>query len=181
MRSKLPLWLAAVVPAALAGHALAYALSGRSAADPQHAWVTPALECSLAFLVALCLLLVGGSLVKAGILMHTAAERSCAALWPRFALCQLAIFCAMERAEGARVGLLGVAVQALIALCAAYLLSLFARLLLRCIEGAHAASRYLERLFSSVTSFVSRRPAPIAYALAIHAGTSRFQRPPPIA
>jgi hypothetical protein len=140
--------------------------------------MAPALECSLALLFAICSTLLGSALLRAGVLMHTAAERSWIALWPRLAVLQLALFALMEHAEGTHAGILGCLVQLLTAFAAAYVLCLFARLLARCRQGADA-SRYLERALRAVTSFVSRRPAPIAYALAVRAGTSRFQRPPP--
>lgn len=96
MKRAFPLWLAAVVPATLAAHGLAYALSGRNANDLQHGYVAPALECSLALVVAMCFALVGGTLVKARIVMHTAAERSTSELWPRLAFAQLALFAALK-------------------------------------------------------------------------------------
>lgn len=180
MKRPLPLWIAAAVPATLAGHGLAYALAGRSAADGHHAWLAPAFECSLAILLAASLLMIGGTLLKAGILMHTAAERSCMELWPRLACMQLSLFFIMEHAEGAHVSLLGAVVQIALAAAVAYVLSLFARLLVRCMQGTQAASRYLERLLSGAAPFVGRRPQPaLARALAVRAGTSRFQRPPP--
>ncbi len=179
VKRSLPVWLAAVVPATLAGHGLAYALSGRSAADGRHAWMAPALECSLALLVALALLCAAESLCRSNIFTHTAAERSCAELWPRLAVAQIALFAAIEHAEGAHAIWFGIVVQIVVALACAYVLSLFARLLAACARSAHGASRYLERLQQTVSSYISRRPSPIAYALAVHAGTSRFQRPPP--
>lgn len=180
MKRPLPLWLAGVVPATLVAHGLGYALTGRSVGDAHHAWVAPALECSLAVLAALCCALFAGALLKAGVLVHTAAERSTLELWPRLAVAQLFMFTVMERMEGAHAGVPGYAMQVLVALCAAYVLSLFSRLLVRCIAGAHEASRYLERLLRGVNSFVSRRPFLVAHALAVRAGTARFQRPPPI-
>lgn len=180
MKRPLPVWIAAAVPATLAGHGLAYALAGQSAADGHHAWVAPALECSMALLLAACLLLIGGSLLKAGVLMHTAAERSCIALWPRLACAQLSLFFIMEHAEGGHVTLLGAAVQIVLAAAVAYVLSLFAQLLVRCIRGAEAASRYLERLLCGAMPFAGRRPqAVMVCALAVRAGSARFQRPPP--
>lgn len=180
MKRPLPVWIAAVVPATLVGHGLAYAMAGRNAADAHHAWVAPALECSLALLLAFCCALTASALLKAGVLTHTAAERSTLELWPRLAIAQLVMFGLMERMEGAHAGLLGSLVQVLVALCVAYVLSLFTRLLVRCMASAQAASRYLQRLLVSTARFISRRPYCVAQALAVRAGTSRFQRPPPI-
>lgn len=181
MKRPLPLWIAAVVPATLVGHGLAYALAGRSMSDAHHAWVAPALECSLALLAALCCALVSGALLKAGIMVHTAAERSTIELWPRLALMQLLIFSLMERAEGTHAGAAGCAIQLVIALAVAYVLSLFSRLLVRCIAGAQQASQYLERLTQAPASFfISLQPLCVAHALAVRAGSARFKRPPPV-
>jgi hypothetical protein len=179
MKRALPLWLAAVVPATLAGHGLTYAVTGQNAGDGHHAWMAPALEVSIALLIAACLALALDALLRVGVFTHTSAERSWLALWPRLSVAQLALFAAVEHAEGANAGLVGCAVQIFIALVVAYMLYAFAQLLVRCARGTEAASRYLERVLRTVTSFVSRRPAPVAYALAIHAGRARFQRPPP--
>jgi hypothetical protein len=179
VKRPLPLWLAAVVPATLAGHGLAYALAKESTADGRHAWMVPALECSLALLVAVFMLRAGQALLRAHILVHTSAERSCLALWPRLALTQMVLFYVMERGEGSNAGVAGAVVQIAVALLAAYILSLFARVLGACALSAERAIQYLARLLNPVTSFISPGPAPIAHALAIHAGTARFQRPPP--
>lgn len=179
MKPALPLWLAAVVPATLAGHGLAYALSGRSAADGHHAWMAPVLEISLGLLIAACMVLAADALMRAGVFAHTAAERSWLALWPRLALAQLALFGTIEQLEGTHAGMFGCAVQIFVALVTAYVLYAFAHLLARYARNSEAASRFLQRVLQSVTSFVSRRPAAISYALAVHAGHSRFQRPPP--
>lgn len=181
MKRPLPLWLAAVIPATLAGHGLAYALTGRSAADAHHAWMAPVLECSIALLVAFVLLALGSALLKAHILIHTQVERSWTALWPRLALSQILLFTAIERAEGAHVAAIGVLMQIVIALLIAYTVSLFAGLLVRCARSAYAASRYLQRMLHSAARYANRRPALVAQALAVRVGTSRFQRPPPYA
>jgi hypothetical protein len=168
------------MPATLVAHGLAYAIAGRSGADPQHAWVAPALECSVAVLAALCCALVADALVKAGVLIHTAAERSTLELWPRLALAQLVMFSAMERLEGTSAGVAGCVIQIAVALCVACVLSLFSRLLVRCIVHAEAAWQYLQRLTSSPRAlFVCYRPLCIASVLAVRAGSARFQRPPP--
>jgi hypothetical protein len=128
----------------------------------------------------LCCALLADALLKAGVLAHTAAERSTLELWPRLAFLQLTLFAAMERLEGTQPGVIGFLVQIAVALCVAYVLALFSRLLVRCIARAQAASRYLQRLLECGALFVSRRPLSIAHALAVRAGIARFQRPPPI-
>jgi hypothetical protein len=142
--------------------------------------MAPALEVSLALLLAAGTALTVDALLKSGIFTHTSAERSWLALWPRLSFAQLALFAAVEHSEGTRAGILGCAIQVIVALITAYMLYAFARLLVRCARGSEAASRYLERMLRTVTSFVSRRPAAVAYALAVHAGRARFQRPPPL-
>ena len=179
VKRALPLWLAAAVPAALAGHGLTYALMGRTTADGHHAWVGAALEYSLVLLLSLCSAALGSTLLRAGVLIHTSAERSWVSLWPRLAFVQMALFAGMERAEGTHVGVLGCAIQILTALVAAYLLYLFGRLLVRCRISGEALSGYLKREYPALTSFISRRPGAIAHPLAVRAGTARFQRPPP--
>jgi hypothetical protein len=179
MKRALPLWLAAVVPATLAGHGLAYAAGGRSVADGHHAWLAPALELSIALFFASCIALAVDTLLRAGVFKHTPAERSWLALWPRLSAAQIVLFIAIEHAEGLHAGFLGCAMQVFVALVTAYVLYAFAQLLARYAHVSAAASRYLERMLQPVTSFVSRRPAAVSYALAVHAGRSRFQRPPP--
>lgn len=177
----MPLWIAAVVPATLVGHGLAYALGGRSTADLHHSWVAPALECSLAVLIGLCCALVADALLKAGVLIHTAAERSTIELWPRLALAQVVLFSAMERLEGTHAGVLGCLTQIAVAFCVAYVLSLFSRLLVRCIVQAQAAWQYLQRLSDAPrVIFIDLHPQCVAQTLAVCAGSARFQRPPPV-
>lgn len=141
--------------------------------------MAPALECSLAVLVAVALLALASALLKAHILMHTPVERSWTALWPRLAISQILLFTFIERAEGAHVGIAAVLMQIVVALLLACVVSLFARLLVRCAQSAHAASRYLQRILHSIGAYASRRPVTIAHELAVCAGTARFQRPPP--
>ena len=181
MKRPLPLWIAAVVPATLVGHGLAYLLGGRSVIDVHHTWLAPALECSLAVLAALCCVLVADALLKAGILAHTAAERSVLELWPRLAVGQLAMFTMMERLGGTHAGIAGCIVQIAVALCIAYVLALFSRLLVRCVIVADEASQYLQRLTQApVSFFIAPQLQCSAHALAIRAGRSRFKRPPPV-
>jgi len=132
-------------------------------------------------LLLLSFALVGGALLKAGIIAHTAAERSTIELWPRLGAAQLLMFTLMERAEGTHAAITGCAIQLAVALAVAYLLSLFSRLLVRCIQGAREACEYLERLHAVVSAaFIVRQPQCAAHALAVRAGSARFKRPPPI-
>jgi hypothetical protein len=141
--------------------------------------MAPALEVSIALLLAACTALTVEALLRAGVFAHTAAERSWLALWPRLSVAQLALFATIEHLEGANAGVVGCLIQVLVALVTAYMLYAFAHLLVQCARSTQAVCRYLERMLRTVTSFVSRRPAFVAYALAVHAGPSRFQRPPP--
>lgn len=148
-------------------------------ADGHHAWFAPTFEISGAVLIALCLALAGSALMRARVVARVGVERSLVALWPRLALAQLVLFAGMERAEGTHATLLGYAVQIVIALGAAFVLSLFARLLARCIDSASEAGKYLERLFAETASFVPRRSVWCPSTLAVHIGSRRFVRPPP--
>ncbi len=175
----LPLWLTAVLPGTIAGHAIAYASSGRTAAGGDHIWVVPAAEASVAILLTLSLTLIGGHLLRARVLAHTLAERSAMALWPRLAIAQVLLFAAVERAEGTMPSLLGFAVQLTVALCAAVLLAAFARVLAKCARNSEDASRYLQRLFTHASRFVHYEPPVPAHALAGPRTARRFARPPP--
>jgi hypothetical protein len=179
MKAPLPVWVVAALPATLLGHGLAYLAAGRTLADGHHAWLEPTFEVSGALLVALCLALAGSALVRARIIARVDVERSLNALWPRLAATQLALFALMERAEGTHVTLFSCAMQVAVALGAAFVLSLFARLLARCIHSAREASRYFERLFAEAASFIPRQPVWCADTLAVRIGFHRYVRPPP--
>ena len=144
-----------------------------------HAWILPLLEASVAVLFAEAGLLLGGAMLRDGVLVHSRAERSFGLLWPRLALLQCALFAMVETLEGAPVTLLGIAAQIAVALAAAALLVLFARLLTRCARAALAASRYLQRLRARAEGFAVRADFSPSFALATCAGSARFQRPPP--
>ena len=148
-------------------------------ADGHHAWVTPTFEISVAVLLGVCLLLAGSALVRAKIVARIGVERSLLSLWPRLAVTQLLLFAGMERAEGTHASLLGCAVQIAVALGTAFVLSLFARLLARCIMGASEAGRYLERIQAQVASFVPRQSVWCPSTIAVRVGSLRFVRPPP--
>jgi hypothetical protein len=178
---RLPLWIAAVVPSMAAGHVAGYALAGISAADGRHGWLSPAVEIGAAALIGLSALIVAGSLLRAGIFRRSQIESSVMALAPRLAASQLVLFVLAETVEGRSVSPAGIATQIFSALLAAYVLSLFGKLVERCIAGADEAGRYLERLAAATVAFALIDPAPRAVALLASTGTSRFQRPPPFA
>jgi hypothetical protein len=178
---RLPLWFAAVIPSMAAGHAAGYALSGLSLADARHGWLSPALEVCGAALIGLSALIVASTLLRAGIFRRSKIESSVMALAPRLAASQLVLFVAAETFEGRTVTPAGVATQLVSALLAAYTLSLFSKLVERCIACADEAGSYLERLAAVTATFALVDPAPRTVALFASAGNSRFQRPPPFA
>ena len=179
MRKSLPLWVAIAVPAMLAGHAAAYALAGLNAGDARHMWFSPVLEGSLAVLILTATMLLAGSFVGARIFARTQIEQSFFAVAPRLAIAQVLLFVAAESLEGAHVTFVGIVAQLLTAVCAAYLLSLFTRLLARCFGTAVEASRYLQRLLAEVAVYIPRTTAARTLALFACAGPHSFQRPPP--
>jgi hypothetical protein len=178
MKRPLPLWLAAVLPATIAAHALGYAVTGQSMADGRHLWLVPALESSLAALLLLATALAGGALVRAGVFARPSVDAAPFGLWWRLAIAQTALFVAIERAEGTPVGWMGCAIQIAVALGAALLLSAFARALAGCVRSGDLAARFLTRV--AAPPLYLRRPLSPAAALAAVAGSRRFQRPPPL-
>jgi hypothetical protein len=178
---RLPLWFAAVVPSMAAGHVAGYALSGTTAADGRHGWLSPTLELSAAVLVGLGALIVANTLLRAGLFKRSKIEGSVLAVMPRLAASQLLLFVAAETFEGRNITPAGIATQLASALMAAYMLSLFSKLIERCIACADEACSYLERLVTATPAFSIIDPAPRALTLFATAGNSRFQRPPPFA
>ncbi len=178
---RLPLWLAAVVPSMAAGHVAGYALSGLSSADGRHGWLSPALEVCGAALIGLGALIIASTLLRAGVFRRSQIESSVLALAPRLAASQLVLFVAAETFEGRSITPAGIATQIVSALLAAYMLSLFSRIIERCIAGAAEAGSYLDRLAAVTAAFSLIESAPRSLALFASAGNSRFQRPPPFA
>ncbi len=181
MSKRLPLWFAAIVPSMAAGHVAGYALAGTTAGDGHHGWLTPALEVSAAALIALGALIVASTLLRAGLFRRSTVESSVLALAPRLAAAQILLFGAAETFEGRAITPGGIATQLASALLAAYVLSLFSKLVERCIACADEAGSYLERIVAATATFALIDPAPRAVALFASAGNSRFQRPPPFA
>ncbi|HEV2261771.1 MAG TPA: hypothetical protein VGR69_05730 [Candidatus Rubrimentiphilum sp.] len=180
MRKALPLWVMAVVPATLVGHALAYFLDGRSMADGRHAWFAPVFECSIAALILLCASLLSRSIFRYRFDSGFKSGASIFSVWLQLAIVQTTVFAAIETAEGAKITFFALAVQIVVALCAAYLLSLFARLVARCLASAQEAFGCLLRLLAQRSTFIGREPTARAVILFACAGSHRFQRPPPI-
>ncbi|MDE2482775.1 MAG: hypothetical protein KGN02_11340 [bacterium] len=179
MRQRFALWWCAVLPSTLLGHVFAYALGGRTLADAQHAYVAPLLELSLVALTAL----VGGSIVAALLRSRRflALEQSLGALLVRLVPAQMLLYALLERAEGNTPTAAGFAAQLATALLATLALLTFARLLEGCERAADAAVSFVERERRALVSlFVSRAPCVRAHALAVRAGSARFQRPPPV-
>ena len=179
MRKRLPLWLAVAVPAMLLGHAGGYALAGRQIVDARHGWFAFALENSGVALIAVCAVLIACALFYSRALKSARIETSLLQLWPRMAVAQIALFACAESAEGLQVTVIGILTQLAVAFCAAYFLSLFSRLLVRCVESSAEAARYLARLFNTGSILVGTDPAPLTLKLFACAGPKSFQRPPP--
>lgn len=163
----------------LLGHALTYLLDGRSMLNGQHSWMLPAVEASAAFLVGVFTLLVATALLDARIMTYSRFECSAWRLWPRLGAAQVALFCLVEHVEGTHAGFLGCAIQLAVAYLCAALVAHFTRLIVDCARGTAQAARYLVRSFAAPAVFAAREPLVAAAALAVCAGTSRFQRPPP--
>lgn len=181
VKRRPPLWFAVAFPAMALGHIAGYGLSGATLADGRHAWLAPALELCATALTGLAALVLVRALLRAGIFAPSKIESSVVALAPRLAVSQLVLFAAAETFEGRAITPAGIATQLASALLAAYALSLFTKLVERCIASAEEAGRYLERLTAAPATFALVEPAPRAAALFATAGTSRFQRPPPFA
>ena len=181
MIRPLPLWLAAVLPSMIVGHALAYAFGGRSAAANHHAWVLPVLEGSLALTLSVGMALMGGAFVRARVLAGHLVQRSLIELWPRLAVCQVLLFCGIERAEGTNPTVLGCVMQVLVALFAAYIISVFARVVAACSRNAEEAAEHLKRLFALPSIFLQRETSGSAFALLVPASSGRSLRAPPFA
>ncbi len=180
VRSRVALWWFAVVPATLFGHVLAYALGGRPVIDAQHAYLAPLLEISLVVLTAV----VGASLASAlmrtrGLTLTTTGTTG--HLVARLLPLQSLLYVALERAEGNLPTLIGLLAQLFAACLAAAVLIAVVRLLARCERAADEAATFITRDRTARAScFVTRSSTTPAFALAVRAGSSRLQRPPPL-
>ena len=168
-------WLPAALPAAIAGHIVAYALAGQVQNDAHHAYLIPALEYSAMLFAGLCI---------ARIFSAFAAHKPPTALmrldelWLRLSIAQILLYVAVESVEGVTVTAVALCAQVAVAFLAALALTGFSRVIARCERAAIEGSRYLERRATPLLHvFFSDRST--AYALCIAAGTARFQRPPP--
>ncbi|MEO6991091.1 MAG: hypothetical protein ABI346_03485 [Candidatus Baltobacteraceae bacterium] len=180
MRRSLPVWVFAALPATLAGHALAYVVTGQSAADGHHGYLGPLFAWSATTLLTVCSVLLAGALTRSGAIAHLRMEPSAGRLLLRLGPLQVVLFWGLERAEGFSPSLLSYAAQLLVALVVALALAYFARLFARCVHAARDASVYLCRRFDFVLpSRLAFAPIAAGYALKVRAGESRFERPPP--
>lgn len=175
---RIPLWLAAVLPAALIAHGCAYALAGDSLANGAHAWVAPAAELSTALLLTLAGALAGGTLLRLPFFQAGCIERSASHLWPRLAIAQTLVYAIAEHAEGTHATIIGVVLQVVVAVLAACVLAVFARLLDAAGARMERALGYRRRLLAAA-SFAARTNTAPVFALAVASGHARFQRPPP--
>lgn len=179
MKRSLPLWIVAVLPATMAGHALSYALSWHAMADGHHNWFVPFLETAIAVTLGISIWLFAGALTRPR--RHT-LDLACyrtSRIWPRMAALQTALFLAIERVEGTPAGLLGCAAQVAIALIAAYLVCALASLLRACEKSAEKALRYLERLTATTGSYFGREHTSAAISVPVCVRSSTFGRAPP--
>jgi hypothetical protein len=171
-------WLLAAVPATLAGHGLAYLLTGQNQADGHHAYVVPALELSAALLFSFC----AATLLRAlSTPRLSTIGSSLVANAAKLALVQVALFAFIERIEGYAPSPIAYLVQIFVALLAALAIAHFTRLVRRCEHASLEAGEYLRRskAHAGRLSVRTARRSP-ARALTISTGTSRFQRPPPL-
>lgn len=175
---RLSLWWLAAVPATLLGHALVYALTGRTQVDAHHAYAIPAFEYSIAVLLAFCFALLLRAL--SGRVAGATHPFSWMGTWGKLAVVQVALFTLVERLEGYHVAPVAYAVQVFVALLAALAIACFTRLVHRCERAGLQASSYVRRLLTACDGLdFGRPPYSPAYALTVKAGTARFQRPPP--
>ena len=172
-------WLASFIACGtLLGHAVTYALEGRSLADGHHGYLAPMLEVVLASAFLGCTLIVGRAITSQGF-RRTLALPPFPRLWFIVASLQIAGFVTIEFLEGHAPDALGCGVEVLIALLVAVVITLFYRVVERCAQAILYA--YAQRLQSSGAS-TRRLPLPVdaARSLAVCVGVHRFKRPPPL-
>lgn len=177
---KVPLWIAAAVPAALAGHTWLYAICACGHDAAVHAWVVPAFRFSLAVLTAICALLLWAAVSGAEWLSVGRTERVVAPLLFRLFLVQTLFYLAAERLEGNAPTLLGILLQLAVAIGAALLVAAFARLLDQAAERVRAFAAYLRRCPQRAAELVLEFHRSFTVAVDEAVGYARFQRPPPI-
>jgi len=172
-------WVAGVAACGtLLGHAVAYALEGRSLADGHHGYFRPMLEVVLASALLRCLLIVRRAITSQALgRMH--ALPPFPRLWFIVASLQIVGFVMIELLESNAPDALGCGVEVLMALLVAVTITLFCRVVERCAQTMLYA--YAQRLQSSGAS-PRRLPLQVdaARSLAVCAGVHRFKRPPPL-
>lgn len=171
------LWLLAAIPGALAGHTLAYALTGQAQSDGHHGYLAPALQYSVVLLAGVCGMLLLRALSK--VAREKAPQLCIHHVWLRLAVAQILFYAAVESLEGFAISPGATVAQLVVALLVALVLVQFSRLLSHAERAAEEGSRYLERLCAASPLHVFFNDRSPAYALCIAAGKARFQRPPP--
>lgn len=147
--------------------------------DGHHDWFVPFLETALALTLGISIWLFSGALTRS---RRHALDLACyrtSRIWPRMAAFQTLLFLAIERVEGMPAGLLGCAVQVLVALVATYLICALASLLGACEKSAEKALRYLERLTATAQSYFGREHTSAAISVPVYVRSSSFGRAPP--
>jgi len=143
-------WIVTVaVCGTLLGHAVVYALEGRSVADGHHGYFAPMLEVVLASTLLGCALIVDRAITSQGFRRMDALP-PLSRLWFIVASLQLAGFVTIEFFEGNGPDALGCGVEVLIALLVAVGIALFYRVVERCVQTILYA--YAQRLQSSGAS-----------------------------
>jgi hypothetical protein len=173
-------WFAGIVTGGtLLGHAVAYALEGRSLADGHHGYFAPLADVAVASALLGCALVAGRAIASRGVRHHALALPRLPQLWVGVASLQVAGFAGLERLEGNAPNALGCGIEILIALFVAIAMTLFGRVVEQLAQSI--VSAYAPRL--RAPCFATGRSAATvdaARALAVRVGVRRFKRPPPI-
>jgi len=180
VKLRLHVWTIAAVPAMLAGHAAAYALTGQSQADGHHGYFAGFVLYSTVLAALYGALAVTRALTGMGCIAPV--HHSFATTWFKLCVAQVALFALAESLESSYVApLAGCVAQIVVAGVAAAIVAGFARFLSRCELAYRTAEPYIRRLFAIESGIrIGRAPLGLAFALSVRAGQSRFQRPPPL-
>lgn len=179
VKLRLHVWTIAAVPAMLAGHALAYALTGQNLADGHHGYYVGLVLYSTVLAALYGALAVTRALTGAGCVAPV--NDSFAATWLKLCLAQVSLFVIAEGLESYVPPLAGFIAQIAVAAIAAAIITIFAQFIERCERSYRDAAPYVRRRLERENGIrIGRLPVGLAFALSVRAGQSRFQRPPPL-